>query len=472
VTKQAGAGVMTDVPLKFHPLADIFPLMKGRKFDALVADIKTHGLREPIMLYQGKVLDGRNRYHAYLKAFGTSIVDCEPCTTFEGDDAAALAFVVSKNFYRRHLTAEQRRKVLIDLVAAQPGKSDRAIGREAGVDHKQIGRARRKGESTGAIDPVDKRKGADGRTRAPKGSNKVIDAQGWEWKIHLKKYSDSSYRWRANDVADPDVFGLCSAPTKFFPTPDEARADARRMILEVSSKRKAEAKAGGTDSWNRWQAEAARAAAQATGGAPVTKDPATTAPLVWKKGHANGPGSYYASAGDGSYQICPKTRDGRFVEFCPHRRSKNHPYRTIGTFASLEAAKGGAQADYAKGATAAAPAKPLGKREAKRLAKEQHQEVMRAKGEALARAMIAKDREGFRLVIDIMDDIYSRDAFEEAGLNEFGFITRDDNPRSLATKVGNGKFIAYDGDKVLGKFDSWLAASRAIDASKDAKGTS
>jgi hypothetical protein len=53
---------------EFHPLANVFPLIEGAEFDELVADIKANGLNQCIELYEGKILDGRNRYRACLAA--------------------------------------------------------------------------------------------------------------------------------------------------------------------------------------------------------------------------------------------------------------------------------------------------------------------------------------------------------------------------------------------------------------------
>src|SRR6266481_9664372 len=133
-------------PLKFHPLADIFPLMEGTEFDELVADIKAKGLNELITRFQDMVLDGRNRARACAAAGVTPRYH-----EFNGNEADARAYVVSANIKRRHLSANQKRDLLVKIVAAQPEKSDRQIGKQTGVDHKTIAKARKKGESTGDV---------------------------------------------------------------------------------------------------------------------------------------------------------------------------------------------------------------------------------------------------------------------------------------------------------------------------------
>ena len=86
---------------EFHALAGYFPLLDGPGFDALIADIKVNGLREPIMLYEGAVLDGRNRMRA------CECAGVEPkFVQYTGTDP--LAFVISANVHRRHLTDSQR----------------------------------------------------------------------------------------------------------------------------------------------------------------------------------------------------------------------------------------------------------------------------------------------------------------------------------------------------------------------------
>jgi len=88
--------------MEFHPYSEIFPLIQGADLDALVADIKTFGLREKIWLYDGRILDGRNRFIACQKA------RVEPeFRQYRGTDNGALALVVSANVKRRHLNASQ-----------------------------------------------------------------------------------------------------------------------------------------------------------------------------------------------------------------------------------------------------------------------------------------------------------------------------------------------------------------------------
>ncbi len=145
----------------YHPVADMFPLLEGAEFDDLVEDIRKHGLREPISLFEGNIIDGRNRERACIKA------GVEPryrSIKFDNHEAAA-AYVISKNIRRRHLTPEQKRELIEKVLRADPTKSDRQIARAVKVDNKTVGAVRKKAEERGEIPHVSKRTDSKGRSQ-------------------------------------------------------------------------------------------------------------------------------------------------------------------------------------------------------------------------------------------------------------------------------------------------------------------
>ncbi len=87
--------------LPIHPLANIHRLMKGAEYDALVEDIRARGVINPVTLYQGKLLDGRNRQRAALDADQSLAT-----VTYEGDDP--LGHMLALNAHRRHDSEGQR----------------------------------------------------------------------------------------------------------------------------------------------------------------------------------------------------------------------------------------------------------------------------------------------------------------------------------------------------------------------------
>ena len=158
-TKNVRPAQAANTGLPFHPLCMQFDFIRGTEFDRFVADIKT-GLLEPIVMFEGQILDGKNRYRACLTA------KVEPkFEDFTGTEAEAAAFVERKNFHRRHMTPSQKRDHADALLKANPARSDRSIAEEAKVDRETVSRNRKRLEATGGLPPVEKRVGADGKAR-------------------------------------------------------------------------------------------------------------------------------------------------------------------------------------------------------------------------------------------------------------------------------------------------------------------
>lgn len=103
--------------MEYHETANLFPMMNDDELGGLVNSMSQDGYDKtcPIVLLDGKILDGRNRQKA------ADIVGIEPCyTEYTGDDP--LGFVIRHNLTRRHLNESQRAVVASRLATMKQGQ--------------------------------------------------------------------------------------------------------------------------------------------------------------------------------------------------------------------------------------------------------------------------------------------------------------------------------------------------------------
>jgi len=108
------------------PAADAFPMLDADGLEELAADIKQHGLRDPLVVadVDGKTLlvDGRNRRRA------CDMAGVEPSVVnLNGDDPTA--YVLSANVHRRHMTKGQR-AMAVATIYPEGGRGGRGKTRE------------------------------------------------------------------------------------------------------------------------------------------------------------------------------------------------------------------------------------------------------------------------------------------------------------------------------------------------------
>jgi ParB-like chromosome segregation protein Spo0J len=84
-----------------HPICLLIPSADEDELQDLTDDIRAHGLVDPIVLFEGMILDGRNRATACERA-GVA----PRYAQFRGGREDALVLVISHNLKRRHLTKQ------------------------------------------------------------------------------------------------------------------------------------------------------------------------------------------------------------------------------------------------------------------------------------------------------------------------------------------------------------------------------
>lgn len=95
--------------LEFHELALMFPKLRGEEREALKRDIDAKGVLMPVIMFEDKVLDGRNRVEI--------AIECDKEVEFvewQGTRDEALAHVISLNAKRRQLTSGQKACVAVN----------------------------------------------------------------------------------------------------------------------------------------------------------------------------------------------------------------------------------------------------------------------------------------------------------------------------------------------------------------------
>jgi len=92
------------IVLKIHSIAEHTPHMTDEEYDALVEDIHLNGQREPVVVYQQRVIDGRHRIRA-CKDLGLKCKVVFAPRSWTDEDA--IAFALSTEV-RRNLDSTQK----------------------------------------------------------------------------------------------------------------------------------------------------------------------------------------------------------------------------------------------------------------------------------------------------------------------------------------------------------------------------
>jgi ParB-like chromosome segregation protein Spo0J len=171
-----------------HPLAELMPATGNDEYRGIREDIRKNGQRVPVVLFEGKILDGRTRYRACEE------LGIPPCTTvFRGTSADARQLVVSYNFFRRHLSQSQKA-----IIAAR--LADEIVDAD-GVSTKE---GQRQAAELMKVSPETTRKAAEIDAKRPKQAEKILNGKttvdAEHKKMVVKRDPLARQRWKLGET--------------------------------------------------------------------------------------------------------------------------------------------------------------------------------------------------------------------------------------------------------------------------------
>ena len=134
---------LTENGLELHSLSSIVPEMKPDEFGRLKDSIAQRGflVEWPIVLFEGRILDGGHRYKA-AQQLGVTPTFRE----FTGSEEQARAFILASNADRRHLTRGELAQIFVNANARSPFKirmTTKQIVAQSGTNEKAVREAQK-----------------------------------------------------------------------------------------------------------------------------------------------------------------------------------------------------------------------------------------------------------------------------------------------------------------------------------------
>ena len=230
--------------LECHPMCLAFPEMTEEEFAELENDIAGIGLHYPIVLAEGKILDGRHRHRACVN------LGLRPIFVAFGGPGSPYDYVIATNLKRRNLSPAQKIEVMSNLVEIM-GERARARQRQAAI----ATNAKLAGETlvanlpeafeAGKVrDEVAKQVGVSPRTAQDALTVKRQDPELWEdVKAGKKAISTAAREVRERAQA---VTAYTVAQWESMPKND------RTALIEASGTKGMNAQSNDSIGWARW----------------------------------------------------------------------------------------------------------------------------------------------------------------------------------------------------------------------------